>query len=439
MKPSIYIILKFFVSLFFFSCSATDDINEEDGIVQNDEVVTPPDNEDVNCTGQQTGENETIIRFEPGSGNSEFILEDNDDFSRKFIYNNGSFICTGTFNETSFLGNGNTALYSVNEEFELNWMFPKKTGKFYDVIHTSDNHYVAAGRLGDNDFSKIYVVKVNLNGELVWEYFVDAEGDQNLGASATTVVESSEGTYVIAGNVSVNSDIFGFGNKSFILSLNQEGVIQWSKPLGNGAEPADLIINSNDNFVAVLSSGEIFVNEVDFSGNLIKSNSFGSSDFDGVRDIIQLSDGNYVITGFTTGNDGDVNNNKGNADAWLLKLDSSFNLIKEQTLGGFGYQYGVATVERADKSLLMFGETSNSNIFVDSSWNNLWFVELTPDFCIIEWTSRGLVQDYNATDFIWLEDTQEVVVFASSDWNWRSNTRKDYDHYIARHKFKSSN
>ena len=62
---------------------------------------------------------------------------------------------------------------------------------------------------------------------------------------------------------------------------------------------------------------------------------FGGSDRDQGNSILQTSDGGYVLTGWTSSNDGDFSGmNKGRCDIFVMKLNSSGDTVWKKTFGG---------------------------------------------------------------------------------------------------------
>lgn len=411
----------------------------------NDDVNEDFDNIEEVCTGEMvrfpgsTEYNFNYTLFDPDLLSAQILEEGNgDDFSRKFIYNNGVFVCTGTFNESNFSDNGNLALYAVDSDFEPLWNFPEYPGEFYDVIHSSDGNYVAVGRIGNGGISKIYIVKVSSNGNLIWDYTVEPDIEQNLGAYATTIVESINGEYIIAGNVPYTSNLFGFGDKSFVLSLNQNGEQQWAKPLSNTNEPLDMIVNNNGNFIVAFNDYNFSLVEVGSDGEIIKEVSYGSSEWERPNHILQLSDGNYIITGATKGNDGDVsqNENYGLSKIWVLKLDPSLNIINEQPIGYFSNQIGKNMVEMSDGNLLL---SADSTMQYQPDERTPIFIRLTQDLCIIDWDDYLGKDDYYLSDAIWLEESNELATFSHE--NDRGNiydTTDDFYHRLLKFKLEDN-
>ena len=50
---------------------------------------------------------------------------------------------------------------------------------------------------------------------------------------------------------------------------------------------------------------------------------YGGSGDDEATSIQQTSDGGYVVAGFSNSNDGDITNNHGGYDYWILKIDAN--------------------------------------------------------------------------------------------------------------------
>ena len=54
---------------------------------------------------------------------------------------------------------------------------------------------------------------------------------------------------------------------------------------------------------------------------MIWQKTFGGSDVNIARSIAQTSDGGYIVAGYTESNDGDVSENHGWHDFWVVKLN----------------------------------------------------------------------------------------------------------------------
>ena len=88
---------------------------------------------------------------------------------------------------------------------------------------------------------------------------------------------------------------------------------------------------------------------------------FGGSNIDVGHSVHQTSDGGFIITGNSKSIDGDVSENQGENDIWVLKTDSDGNLIWQGSFGGSNLDYGFDAVENLDKSILLVGESSSDD------------------------------------------------------------------------------
>ena len=124
----------------------------------------------------------------------------------------------------------------------------------------------------------------------------------------------------------------GVNNKSYA----QAPTIQWQKCLGGTVtDEANSIQQTSDGRFIV--AGYTFSNDGDVSGNhgnsdywVVKLNSsgdilwqkcLGGTIDDRAYSIQQTSDGGFIVAGFTVSNDGDVSGNHGASDAWVVKLN----------------------------------------------------------------------------------------------------------------------
>src|SRR4029079_11145741 len=60
---------------------------------------------------------------------------------------------------------------------------------------------------------------------------------------------------------------------------------------------------------------------------------YGGSDYDFATSIVQISSGDYIFTGNTRSNDGDIPGTCWGFDAWLTKMDANGNKVWSQTYG----------------------------------------------------------------------------------------------------------
>jgi uncharacterized delta-60 repeat protein len=246
------------------------------------------------------------------------------------------------------------------------------------IIQSSDGGYVVAG--GTSSFGAglddIFVVKLDSAGNVVWT--------KTIGGSFTdvalSIIQSSDGGYVVAGGTSS----FGAGDYDiFVVKLDSAGNVQWTKTIGGSSWDVALsIIQSSDGgyVVAGLTSSfgaggyDIFVVKLDSSGNVVRTKTIGGSSDDVAYSIIQSSDGGYVVAGWTS------SFGAGNSDIFVVKLDSAGNVQWTKTIGGSSWDVALSIIQSSDGGYVVAGLTSSFgagdyDIFVvklDSAGNVVW-------------------------------------------------------------------
>lgn len=221
---------------------------------------------------------------------------------------------------------------------------------------TSDGGYVVGGLSYSSDgdvtlnqgYSDLWVVKLNSQGIIQWQ--------QSLGGSGLDQMNSikpcPDGGYIAVG-ASTSSDGEVTGNHGswdvWVVKLNANGTMQWQKSFGGtGDDGAWDVQNTPDGGYVVaahnsLNNGDVtgnhgildyWVIKLDAAGVIQWQKSFGGSNVDVPRSIQVVSDGGYVLSGYSSSSDGDITGNHGNYDYWVIKLDSAGVLQWQKSLGG---------------------------------------------------------------------------------------------------------
>ena len=115
----------------------------------------------------------------------------------------------------------------------------------------------------------------------------------------------------------------------------------------------------NDGDVTGFHGGafDIWVVKYDANGNMMWQKTVGGSGDENGYAIHQMSDGNYLITGYTNSTDGDVIGNHGQFDFWAFKLDVDGNLFWQKCYGGTNREYAIGSDLTADGGFIMIGHS----------------------------------------------------------------------------------
>jgi len=106
---------------------------------------------------------------------------------------------------------------------------------------------------------------------------------------------------------------------------------------------------------------------------------FGGTNNDEAYSVIQTAENGYAVAGLTFSNDGDVSGNHGGADFWVMKLDSSGQLLWQKALGGTSNDYAHSLIQAVDGGYAVAGEagSNNGDVVGNHGGFDFWVVKLS--------------------------------------------------------------
>lgn len=193
----------------------------------------------------------------------------------------------------------------------------------YGVVQADDGGFVMAGSSESNDFDitdpkgsyDYWVVKVSSTGDLVWQKSFGGTGIDK----AYDIAKTADGGYVVTGNTfSSDSDVQQNNGESdlWLIKLSDDGNLQWQK-------------------------------------------NFGGTAFDSGHSLKTTLDNGFVIAGNSKSGDGDLVENFGENDLWILKTNGEGTIEYQQVFGGAGIDFGFGVLEDQNGHLLVVGETAS--------------------------------------------------------------------------------
>jgi hypothetical protein len=81
---------------------------------------------------------------------------------------------------------------------------------------------------------------------------------------------------------------------------------------------------------------DAWVVKIDKKGNLQWQKTFGGTSDEMLLDVTQTLDGDFLMAGSTGSNDGDVSGNHGYFDAWVVRIDKNGAIKWQKPIGGSG-------------------------------------------------------------------------------------------------------
>lgn len=241
----------------------------------------------------------------------------------------------------------------------------------------------------------------------------------------------------------------------FFSDINTTPEIHFVKTLGGSKnDVAQAIINTNDNGYAVLGhtqsadfdvknktddSFDFWLLKFDEENNLEWSKTFGGTNDDRGRAIIQTNDNGFLVTGFSRSSDGDVTTNNGNYDFWTLKLDAAGTIIWEKSFGFSGSDQAYTIQKTTDNGFLLGGSL---DVSASGGQGNSKSQHAGGDFWLIKIDENGtkLWSRYYGglfTDSLYdIEETDngDFILIGSSDSSDTdiSNNIGDYDFWVVK-------
>lgn len=211
-----------------------------------------------------------------------------------------------------------------------------------------------------------------------------------------SILGCSNGGYLLAGSSGSNDfDVvknYG-GDDVWLSKISISGNIEWERNYGGSAnDVAYSVIETNDRgyvFAGYTTSNDsdvsgnagaadVWVVKIDSSGDIIWQSTLGGSANDYARAIIQTTDNGYVFAGYTNSNNGDVSGNHGGYDYWVVKLDSGGNLEWQEALGGGNFDQAYAIALTNDSGFVVTGYVSSNdgNVSGNHGSQDMWTVKL---------------------------------------------------------------
>ena len=88
---------------------------------------------------------------------------------------------------------------------------------------------------------------------------------------------------------------------------------------------------------------------------LLWSKTFGGSEDDRGADLIATNDGGFALFGFSKSTNGNLTENAGNQDFWIIKTSSTGDISWQKTFGFSGADVGTSLIQTTDSGFLITG------------------------------------------------------------------------------------
>lgn len=272
------------------------------------------------------------------------------------------------------------------------------------IASTADGGCVVAGRTastngnvsGNHGLDDMWVVKLGPTGTIQWTNALGGTGLEDAASIATT----ADGGYLVTGHATSNDGDLTTNLGSFdwwVVKLDSSGTLVWQHVYGGSSldEPhsiaptADggslvtgLSASADGDITNPQGNGDCWVVKLDDTGTIQWQRSLGGSGYDEGFSIAPTPDGGSLVAGKSESTDGDLTNNHGAMDFWVLKLDASGTILWQSALGGSDEDHGYSIAPTTDGGCVAAGMTGSSDGDVTNlhGQNDCWVVKLSGTF-----------------------------------------------------------
>ena len=304
---------------------------------------------------------------------------------------------------------------------------------FRSVREVPTGGYIVAGYTANfnaND-TDAYAVRLDEMGDTLWTY--QYNGPMSKEDLFYKVIPTSDGGFAFCG---YTRSVTGLTDDAMILKLNSSGQFQWIRFYGGtGKDRAQDIIQTSDDDYAVVGYTttspaqyyDAFLLRVKSNGDTLWSRRYGAANYDDANCVRQLSDGGFILGGQSS-------NGANGLDHFLVRTSATGSVYWTQ-------RFGVATTSDNIECILVLPDgfiiTGNTNSPVTGDdgyiaktdtggvlvWNKTYGGSRPDDFHSINFTSdggyiaTGTTQSHSATP-IPESDIWLFKVNASGDSLW---------------------
>ena len=248
-----------------------------------------------------------------------------------------------------------------------------------------------------------------------WDYRFGGTGHDQ----TTVFLSTSDGGYLLGGysasgisgnKTQPNWDTALASTDFWIVKTDAAGVMQWDRHFGGNkmdkltaavqSSDGGYLLGGNSNSPlsghksqpnwSIAGTNDFWIVKIDGQGNLLWEKSYGGTNEDQLRSVVQTTDGGYMIGGISkSGISGDKSQGtQGGMDYWIIKTDPSGNMQWDRRYGGMYDDYLFSALQCSDKGFILAGSswsyTSGDKtqahvglsdywlVKTDSSGNKLW-------------------------------------------------------------------
>jgi len=319
------------------------------------------------------GYDANLLRVNSATGDTIWSRKFGGSYSDAFFTvknsNQGGFIAAGFSNQAS---SSSPATYVVITGSDGSLVKSAKYGGsnysqgFSVLPHANaDSGYFVTGyiqKVGRVD-RDIYLIHIKNNGDLVWEKTIGAiskDPYDTVNDAAYGIIAAADSGYYLTG--SLNGGYSTGQGKIFLMKVSPRGDSLWTRTYATGIGYS--LTLTADGGVAIggtnqeTSNNDIIILKTDANGNLLWTKNYGGNGYEYGATLIETTDGGFAITGITD------SKGSGYDDIYLVRTNSSGDLLWDNTYGGTSVDQGYGLVQNSDGGFSITGLTNSGGSFI---------------------------------------------------------------------------
>ena len=402
-----HLVLVLIAGLFWAGCPSEDDLvdddvsDDDDDATGDDDDVSVDDDDDDDATGDDDDADEDGDGITIGGGDC------NDDDPS--VFPGADELCGDGVDQdcdSSDLActEGGSEQLIAGSQYEWGW----------SIRGTSDGGFILVGGTASYGYGgeDLFAVRLDASLDQLWQgAYGGADADR--GHDGT---ETADGGFAFVGKMGV-----GGAPDIYLVKTDATGVEQWSQTYGGADydEGRALLQLADGGFALVgttFSEGEggsdVILIRTDGSGNELWRRTYGGTENDDGRDIVQTSDGGFALAG------GTYSEGAGDSDMVLIRVDSSGNELWTETYGGASYDLADELEANEYDEFTLFGSTAS---FGAGGWD-MFLVQTLSDGSEIRNRTYGGAQDEVGSGMD-LSDNGGYYILCGSTLSWGSGDK----------------
>jgi dipeptidyl aminopeptidase/acylaminoacyl peptidase len=238
-----------------------------------------------------------------------------------------------------------------------------------------DLFYVAGGHTSSayDAPSDAWLVEIGVGGGINWSRSYGGSNDDWI----NEFIQTSDGSFTLVGGTQSYGPGIPTQPNIYLVRTDANGNLVWEKAYGgpNSETGNDVLVTADGGYLIVgdtFASGnqsDIWLIRTDSSGNMVWDKTFGGSGTDSGKALHNTTDGlGYVIVGSTS------SYGNGASDIWMIRVDTSGNEVWNRTFGGTGNDEGYDVDGFLDGYVI-----SGSTTSLGAGGSDLWLIRTGPE------------------------------------------------------------